>query len=75
LPAATVASVGVTVTEESVTTAPVTVITVDPSTVVPLRVALTNMPTVPPVVSAVNVTPLPEELLRDPSDELERAHV
>jgi hypothetical protein len=52
-PAATEGEVGFNATEERVAAVVVTVITVWAPLVIPLRVALTNMPTVPAVVPAL----------------------
>jgi hypothetical protein len=66
---ATAGVVGLNVTEVSVITAAVTVITVKLPAVDPLSVALTKMPPVTALVLAVNVTDAPVPLI-DPSERL-----
>jgi hypothetical protein len=65
---------GVTDTDFRVMAAAVTVITVEVDTVVTPSVALTYMPTVPAVVTAVNVVVGPAERLIEPNVVLVRAH-
>jgi len=66
---------GLTATEVSVTTGgvTVTVMTVEASLVVPLRLALTNIPTVPATDPAAKLTELPDPEM-EPSELLEIAH-
>lgn len=71
-PDATEGLVGPTATEVNVIAGAVTVITVDAPLTVPLRVAFTNMPSVPAVEPALKVAVVVEGV-RDPRAVLERA--
>jgi hypothetical protein len=71
LPEATVGDVGPIESEVKVMTVTITLITVFVSTVVPLSVAFTKIPTVPPVLPALKVTDIPLPL-SEPRAALER---